>query len=423
MFALVDCNNFFVSCERVFQPQLKEKPVVVLSNNDGCIVSRSQEAKGLGIPMAGAYFKVRYLAEKHGVVAFSSNFNLYADLSRRVRYILDMFCARVEYYSVDECFLEFPDTKNDIEGLGREIIDRVYRWTGIPVSVGFASTKTLAKVATDRAKKDPIHQGVYSLVHRSSKEVQCALQAIPVTDVWGIGHRQGPFLLQQGIKTADDLRNAPEWLIRKYLTVHGARTVRELRGEVCYPIAERRTKKSIASTRSFRRYITTERELAEAIANYTAQAAARLRTEKSHARRITVYIRTNFHNKQHPQYQNSTSCTLAVATDSTQKLLQAALQCLKGIYQEGYSYQKAGVILSHIEPAYLWQSTLWQEDHRAMERDTELMRSLDRVNQKWGKNTVFLARQGVRRTWTAREEKKSANFTTSWQELLSVNIG
>lgn len=423
MFALVDCNNFFVSCERVFQPKYNNRPVVVLSNNDGCIVSRSQEAKKLGIPMAGAYFKVRYIAEQNGVVAFSSNFALYADLSRRVQAILGEVCDRVEHYSVDEAFLEFPDTTNDIEGLAQEIADVVPQWTAIPVSVGIAATKTLAKVATDRAKKDPHSGGICSLMHKTEEELDAILDEIPVTDVWGIGFRQGPLLLQQGIRTARDLKHTPEWLIRKQLTVHGARTVRELRGEVCFPLTFRRDKKSIASTRSFRRYIHKKHELAEAVANYTARAASKLRSQQCHAGTVTVFIRTNHHSKGHPQYHNTATRHVTLPTSSTPRLTEVALEALDAIYQEGFAYQKAGVVLSHIVPGHIWQGTLWPGDHAVMEHDDELMRCMDRLNQRWGERTVFLAKQGIERTWRAREDFRSPRFTTSWQELPNVKIG
>lgn len=422
MFALVDCNNFFVSCERVFRPDLKSVPVVVLSNNDGCIVSRSQEAKGLGIPMAGAYFKVRYIAQQHNVQAFSSNYALYGDLSRRVQDVLRELCPRLEQYSVDEAFLEFPEDMADIEGMGRLIAQRVYQWTGIPVSVGFAPTKTLAKVATDRAKKDSASGGVCSLMHMPDDVLDALLRSIPVGDVWGIGFRQGPTLLQQGIQSAYDLKCAPEWLVRKQLTVHGARTVRELRGEVCFPLQFRKTKKSIASTRSFRRYITTMPELAEAVANYTARAAGKLRSEGCHASSITVFIRTNQHNKTYPFYHNAATQQLILPTAATPRLLEAALQALGQIFRDGYHYQKAGVILGGIVPENLWQGTLWPEDHATMQQEGQLMHCMDHLNRRWGDRTIFLARQGIARTWTAKEEWRSPRYTTSWKDLLSVKI-
>lgn len=422
MFALVDCNNFFVSCERVFQPQYKGRPVVVLSNNDGCIVSRSQEAKVVGIPMAGAYFKVRYIAQQHGVVAFSSNFPLYADFSHRVQNVLGSLCSRVEHYSVDEAFLEYPDTINDTEKLGREIAQQVYQWTGIPVSVGFAPTKTLAKVATVMAKKNLNSGGSCSLMGLSSEEMDGILEKVPVTDIWGIGFRQGPFLLQQGIATARDLKHAPEWLVRKHLNVGGARTIRELRGEVCYGIEFKRPKKSIASTRSFRRYITAKRELAEAVANYTARAASKLRSQRCHAGTVTVYIRTNHHSKMHQQYHNAATRHVILPTSSTSRLLETALEALDAIFREGYSYQKAGVVLSNIMPVRMWQSTLWPQDAATLEQDRKLMLSMDRLNQKWGDRTVFLAKQGIERTWTAKEDFRSPRFTTSWQEIPFVKI-
>lgn len=422
MIALVDCNNFFVSCERLFQPELQGKPVVVLSNNDGCIVSRSTEAKRLGIPMAGAFYKVRDIAAHHGVLWRSSNFSLYGDMSARVMCVLASFVAELEIYSVDEAFLRFPSVSGDGEEVGRCIKERVEQWTGIPVSVGFAPNKTLAKIATDRAKKDPGAGGVFSLMHRTEEEQNGVLAQVPVGDIWGIGPRMGPFLLQQGIQTARDLKEAPEWLVRRHLTVQGARLVRELRGDVCFPLTHVATKKSIAATRSFRRGVTSFSEMREAVATYVGRAARRLRLQDCYASQVTVFIRTNPFRTGVPQYHRSTTVTLAVPSGSTARLLAGALRALEEIFVPGYAYQKAGVILTGLLPMRVWQRTLWGEGEAEQERDDQLMVALDRINRKWGEGTLVLAAQGIRQPWSMRQDCRSPRYTTAWQELLSVKI-
>jgi len=352
----------------------------------------------------------------------SSNFSLYGDLSQRVMRILQSFARDVEVYSVDEAFLAFPFVREDIEDVGRLLTRQVEMWTGIPVSIGFAPNKTLAKIATDRAKKHPAAGGVCSLVHASEEQRNAVLAEVPVGDVWGIGRRMGPFLMQQGIQTAYDLKHAPEWLVRKHLTVQGARLVRELRGDVCFPLARTVPKKTIASTRSFRRYITDKRELAEAIATYVGRAARRLRGQSSYASLVTVYIRTNPFSTRYPQYHKSATVAVPVPTASTPRLLTSALAALDTIFAPGFHYQKAGVIFSGLLPMHVWQRTLWGEGEAEQEQDDALMRALDSMNKKWGDGTVFVARQGVQQPWSMRQDHKSRRYTTSWQELLHVKI-
>jgi DNA polymerase V len=412
-FALVDCNNFFVSCERVFNPGLEGRPVVVLSNNDGCIISRSNEAKALGIPMGAPLFKVKNIVQNHRVVVHSAHFAMYGDLSHRVFQTLETFTSDIEVYSIDEAFLDLSNIPADSRApLGRQIRQRIRQWTGIPVSVGIAPTKTLAKVAAEIAKKSDKAQGVLDLSTPAYQTI--ALERLAVQDVWGVGWRLGPQLRSRGIVTAKDLCDADlDWILRRFGTVL-ARTVAELGGTSCIPLNQcPEPAKSVISSRSFGTPITTLPHLLEAVAAYTARAAEKLRSQGLAASALTVYIKTNRHRPDQPQYANSITLTLPVASDYTAALVQAAHQGLARIYQDGFAYNKAGVMLTGLMPANQRQANLlvpsdWQKTSR-------LMQAVDRLNRVWGTGTVRLAAEGFLKPWQMKSEHRSR-----WGRVLHV---
>jgi len=345
--ALVDCNNFYVSCERVFNPKLHNKPVAVLSNNDGCIVSRSQEIKDLKIPMGAPGFKYEGLIKKNGGTLLSSNYALYADMSARVMEVLSMFSPEVEIYSIDEAFLGLNGFKNrDLESYGRKIKRTVFQWTGIPVSVGISKTKTLAKVANHFAKRFSAFQG--SLCLLEDERIEKALSKTPVYDIWGIGRQYNKFLRQHKIETALQLRDADDKFIEHYLTSVGLKTVWELRGYACIDLDEApAAKKSIVTSRSFGKQVSSLRELQEAVSEYVTRAAEKLRKQKSVAGLLMVFLSTNRF-KEGPQYNNSLSATLFPPTAYTPELIKTALNLLEELYLPGFEFKKAGVMLADI---------------------------------------------------------------------------
>lgn len=422
VFALVDCNNFFVSCERVFNPKLEGKPVVVLSNNDGCIIARSNEAKALGIAMGDPLFKVRNLVERHGVHVFSPNFSLYSDMSSRVMETLYQFSSRMEVYSVDEAFLDLSGVNPaDLASFGRRIRETVRQWTGIPISVGIAETKTLAKIAAELAKKSPKTQGVLNITRSPLQDL--ALRRTPIADVWGVGRQYASHLQRQGMQTALDLRQAKDARIIKRFGVVLMRTVYELRGTSCLGLVrEPAPKKSITYSRSFGRLVTSFDAMAQAVSAYTARAAEKLRAQKLAAQALEVYITTSRFREWEPQYRNTVVLRLPVATACTPQLLNTALTGLKQIYRDGYRYKKASVTLLELVPANQIQQNLFDTLDRS--RLTRLMQALDRVNLTWGSGTLRYAAEGLyKSTWRMRQELRSRRFTTHWDELLEVDTG
>jgi DNA polymerase V len=421
--ALVDCNNFYVSCERVFHAALQKKPVVVLSNNDGCIVARSNEAKKLGITMGQPVFQCQDIIHKHHVQVFSSNYSLYADMSARVMKVLSQFSSKLEVYSIDEAFLDLTDCAiDDLTECGREIRARVLQFTGIPVSVGIAPTKSLAKIATETAKKQASSEGVVNLCGLTKQETDAYLAAIPVEDVWGIGRKYALFLTNYGIATAKDLKDADEKWVRRHLTVVGERLVFELRGTACLPIeSEAKSKKGIMCSKTFGREITSFQELQEAVATYTARAAEKLRKQETQAAALSVFVQTNRFNTALPYYTNSYDITMPYPTAFTPDLIHYALTGLKAIYREGYRYKKAGVYLTKIVPEEHVQPDLFGEfsllDHYKQAR---FMFILDALNTIYGRDTLFFAIQGVTRPWKMHQSMLSGRFTTQWSEILSL---
>lgn len=427
VFALIDCNNFYASCERVFRPALRTRPLVVLSNNDGNIVARSEEAKALGIGMGEVYYKVKDKLRREGVAVFSSNYALYGDMSRRVMQVLGQFTPDVEIYSIDEAFLDLGHLREpNLVGLGRRIRDTVHRWTGIPVSVGVAPTKTLAKIA-NRVAKGRVDlpgldgaEGVYSLV--DSPRTAEVLAAVDVEDVWGVGGRHGRRLRAMGVDTAAKLRELPDSWVRARMSVVGLRTVHELRGRSCLPLEMAPPpKKGIASSRSFGHPVTDLAELKEATAFYVARAAEKLRRQKSTAGVLSVYIMTNIFTDD-PQYCNQAVVLLPVATDSTAELTAHALACVERLYRPGFRYKKSGIMLTEIVSASQRQGHLFDPvADRA--RSSALERTVDRINRLMGSGTLSLAASGVSRKWMVKADHLSPRYTTRWTELARVPCG
>lgn len=418
VFALVDCNNFYASCERVFNPKLEGRPVIVLSNNDGCAIARSNEAKALGIKMGAPFFKIKDIVERHKVQVFSANFSLYGDLSRRVMATLDTFSPEVEIYSVDEAFINLTGFDcHDFDSYGRHIKATVKQWTGIPVSVGIAETKTLAKVAGEFAKKSPKANGVLDLT--KSKYQELALHRLPVYEVWGVGRKISEKLNKKGITTALQLRDADDDYILRTFNVCLLRTVLELRGISCLQLElEAKPNKTIACTRSFAELTSDKTFLEQAVSSYTARASERLREQKLATKKLLVFIQTNRFRKSEPQYSRSAEVTLPIATDATPQLIHYARKGLDKIYRPEYRYHKAGVIMLDLIPASEIQTGLFDCVDR--EKSDRLMITLDRVNQIYGSNTLKYGAEGMGKRWRMKQEKLTPRYTTNWQELVEI---
>jgi DNA polymerase V len=414
IFALVDCNNFYASCERVFNPKLNGRPIVVLSNNDGCIVARSNEAKALGIAMGVPEFQIRPLLREHRVQVFSSNYRLYGDMSQRVMETLEQFCPDLEIYSIDEAFLSLSGfTSRNLTDYGRTIGTTVKRWTGIPVSVGIAETKTLAKIANRVAKRTPDTDGVFDLL--ACPDRKALLGRVAVEDIWGIGPNSARLLKQHGIMTALQLRQADDQWIRKHLGIVGVRLVYELRGRSCLDLeACPPPKQGITCSRAFGKPIATLSEMEEAVSSYVARAAEKLRGEGLAATVLTVFLMTNEF-KDEPQYRNSVTCSLSVGTDTTSELIRAALRGLRTIYRDGYRYKKAGVMFTALVPASQVQPDLFDCQDRP--RSKRLMAALDAVNDRWGAGTLEYAASGLTKPWKTQFHRRSPAYTTDWNSL------
>ncbi len=419
-FLLVDCNNFYVSCERVFNPSLEGKPVMVLSNNDGCVVARSNEVKALGIPMGAPVFKYRSLIERHGIQVFSSNYTLYGDMSRRVMAVLSRFAPDMEIYSIDEAFLSFRSGDlRKLEHLARRIRRTVWKWTGIPVSIGIGQTKTLAKVANRVAKSSPEYGGVFALGDTSG--VDACLKPLPVGKVWGIGRRHEKTLRCHGIYTAYQLKTAPDSWIRRHLSVTGLRTAWELRGISCIPLEEVPSpKKGIACSRTFERWVEAREELREAVSLYTTRAAEKLRGSRLLAACVQVYLTTSPY-QEGPRYANALTCHLPVPTDYTPSLIAAACRGLDRIFKPGYRYKKAGILLMGLTRAGRRQASLFYHQSREdLARQGRLMRAVDGINARYGRETLRFASSGIVREWQSRPSHRSPRYTTCWSELPRV---
>ena len=420
VFALVDCNNFYVSCERVFQPKLEGLPVVVLSNNDGCIIARSNEAKALGIAMGAPYFQNRTLIEQHKVKVFSSNYALYGDLSQRVMTILQQLEPEVEIYSIDEAFFHLPAcAAASLADQALAIRRRIRQYVGIPVSIGIGPTKTLAKVANRIAKKNPAHKGVFDLT--ACRDLDGLLAGVQVGDVWGIGRRLAERLNREGVFTALDLKSRDDDWIRRRLTVTGLRTAMELRGIACITMDQAPApRKSVVCSRSFSKPVSSLTGLREAVSCYVSTAAEKLRQEGLAAANLHVFLRTSPHRPDLPQHAESLLVRLPQPTASTPVLIKAALRGLDRIYKPGHGYQKAGVMLTELTRADRIQQNLF---HRPPRDDREVMAALDLINRRWGRHTLQYASSGLAKAWRMNREHISPAYTTSWQELPKVRAG
>lgn len=410
--ALVDCNNFYASCERVFNPTLEKKPVVVLSNNDGCIIARSNEAKALGIKMGEPLHECQRLITKHKVHVFSSNFPLYGDMSRRVMEILSPFSPNMEIYSIDEAFLDLDGIPGNLTEYGKIIRETVKKGTHIPVSVGMGPSKTLAKIAGKIAKKVPAHAGVFDI----SDRIEESLADFEVGDIWGIGWQYAKLLRRNGILTALDLRNASDEWIKKHLTIVGLRTVMELRGISCISLDEAvQPKKAIMCSRSFGRKVYTLDELQEAAAAYISRAAEKLRDQNSAASFVQVYLMEFPFNYGHPKTRIC-SAAIPVATAYTPDLIRYAKALVKRIFYKGPAYRKVGVMLSGIVQRGNVQMNLFHSS-REGEKEIALMKTMDEINQRWGRGTIIPAATGFSRPGWMRQSRRSSRYTTSWAEL------
>lgn len=420
VFALVDCNNFYASCERVFQPHLRNTPIVVLSNNDGCIIARSEEAKDIGMRMGAPIFKHKDLIEKHKVKLFSANFTLYGDLSSRVMKTISYFTPHYEIYSIDEAFISFDNFDPKEYGMyGKNIQAAIKKWVGIPVSIGIAPTKTLAKLANEVSKKYNTKSGVLNLMEANIDEY---LHRTDVFDIWGIGRNSAQFLYTKNIYTALQLKNAPDLLIKKNLGVTGLRIVWELRGISCLQLEEiSGTKKGILSSRSFGKPVQKLEELKEAVAHYTTRAAEKLRQEKCKASFIHVWIVTNRFKKTEFQYSNSFTIPLTMPTAYTPSLISAAHKCLNNIYKKGYNYKKASVTLTGLIPNHQTQLNMFEKSNNIDKQDI-LMKTIDQLNLRHGTKTIRFAAQGLDQDWYMRSSLRSDLYTTDWNQILNIKI-
>ncbi|QQS47618.1 MAG: Y-family DNA polymerase [Acidobacteriota bacterium] len=415
--ALIDANNFYATAEKAFDPRLARRPVIVLSNNDGCVVARSKEAKELGIGMGVPLFEVRHLVERHGVAVLSSNYELYADMSWRFQSALDDFSPEIEHYSIDEVFLRVPFRGGtELTEMGHRIRETVDGLTGITVSIGFAETKTLAKIAIELAKKSRKTGGVLDLTR--SRYQAAALERVTVGDVWGVGPAYAELLERNGIRTALELRDADDDWIRRRMTVCGLRTVHELRGIPCIPFESTpKTRRMICVSRSFGRSIEDPNEIRAAVAWFTGRAAEKLRRDGLAAGKIAVFVSTDRF-RDEPQYAGSVTLEVAPKSDNTLELLALALSALQKALRPGFLIRKAGVLLSELEMIDRIPLRLWEQ--RQYETHRRLMAAIDELNEKFGHETVRCGLYPLDGPWRTRFENVSPRYTTDWGQIMRV---
>ena len=413
--ALVDCNSFYVSCERLFNPKIRKKPVVVLSNNDGCIISRSNEAKALGIKMGEPYFKAKNIIIKNDVQVFSSNYSLYGDLSRRVMRTLKRFNSQIEVYSIDEAFMDLSNfSDEDVERVGKEIRETVLQWTGIPTSIGIAKTKTLSKIANHIAKKK--QSGVTSLI--GIENLDPILEKIEINDVWGVGRQLTKFYQKNGIYNAKQLKNKSNTWIKKCSNVLSSRTAMELRGIPCIDLETTQTKrKSCVVSRSFGKRIENFQELKEAVSNYCLNASEKIRSESLVAKAITVFVRTSPFQRDYGYYSNSKTIDFPIATNNSIETVKTAVAILESIFRNGYRYQKAGVMLTGLREDDGRKNLFSSEKD---EKINSLMRSIDSTNHRYGRSTLSLASAGVHKKWNMRRNYSSKIDTADFYCLPTI---
>ena len=416
--ALIDCNSFYVSCERLFKPSLIKKPVIVLSNNDGCIISRSSEAKALGIKMGEPYFKAKKIIAKNNVHVFSSNYSLYGDISRRVMKTLKHFAPEMEIYSIDEAFLNLtivPD--EEVLQFGKKIRETILQWVGIPTSIGIATTKTLSKIANHIAKKEK--SGVVSLVNK--KNIDRILEKIEIRDVWGVGRQLSKFYINNGIFNANQLKNISNNWIKKNSNVLGSRTAMELRGASCISLEITQSKrKSCCVSRSFGKKVERLQELKESITNHCLNAAEKIRSESLLTKSITIFIRTSPFQKMEIHYSNSKTIDFPIATDNSIEIVKSAILGLKLIFKKGYKYQKSGIILSGLYESKSYNNNLFSSTKDKKTKD--LMRSIDYTNFRYGRSTLSLAVALSKEKWKTKKQYFSKIDTTNFDCLPTVKI-
>lgn len=415
MFALIDCNNFYVSCERIFNPSLEGKPVVVLSNNDGCIISRSNEAKAIGLKMGEPIFKCRDLIEEHNISVYSSNYALYGDISHRIMNTLNSFSPMVEIYSIDEAFVELNGIDADYTKYAQTIRLRILRDIGMPIGIGIGATKSLAKIANKIAKK---HRGVFAI--ETENQRLWALANTSVEDIWGVGRRYAVLLKKHGVNTALDFTKLSTDWIRKHLTVQGHRLKEELMGKSCIALETvMQPKKSIATTRAFGKKLSDFGTIKESVSSHAVSCAFKLRRQKSVARFVTVFIHTDPFSKTQKYVSRSITVTLPIDTNSDMLIAKAALAGFSKIFIPNLLYKKAGVIVSQISSATAIQQNLFEQPDT--DRLSAVSQVTDFLNARYGDKTVKLAVQGSSREWKLKQEKLSPAYTTRWNEILSVN--
>ena len=416
MFALIDCNNFYASCERVFNPKLIGKPIVVLSNNDGCVIARSNEAKPF-VPMGAAAFKYKDIFKQHNIVVFSSNYPLYGDMSHRVMKILSEFSPNMEAYSIDEAFLQFKGFDNyNLNVYGLEIVARVRQLTHIPVSAGVAPTKTLSKIANRIAKKFPERTNSVYVIDNDEKRIK-ALKWTKIEDVWGIGRQISKKLKAIKVNTAYEFTKLPDEYIRKQFSIVGLRLKHELEGKSVLGLEKSKRKKNIATTRSFATNLTELNDLKERVSTFACSCAEKLRKEKSACNALMVFIHTNKYKKNQAQYKKSMVIKLPFASNSDITLSKYANIALDTIYKKDYTYKKAGVIVLEIVPQNTIQQNLFENENP---KHLYLMKTIDKLNKRLGTKKVKLANQNIEKTWIMKQEKLSKRYTTDWNELLEV---
>lgn len=417
--ALIDCNNFYVSCERVFNPRLIGRPVVVLSNNDGCVVARSNEVKALGVRMGVPWFQLKELARKHGIIALSSNYTLYADMSNRVMGLLAACSPKQEVYSIDECFLELTGFEHlGLVAYGQTFREIIQRQVGLPVCVGMASTKTLAKLANHVAKKHAAYSGVCDFTGFDASSLDDLLSQIEVGEIWGVGPRIAPRLQAMGIHSVRDLKRAPPAKIRQQFSVVLERTVAELNGEACIALEDiAPAKQQIMSSRSFGVPVFALAELEQSVASYTARAAIKLRQQASLAGAIQVYIRTSPFRVKDPQYSQGITIPLPMPTSDSRSLVGAALAGLKRIFKPGFAYAKSGIMLMNLIPQDHRELTLF-DDPIQLNRSSALMGVMDRINGNFGKGAIRLCGEGADQRWKMQAGNKSPHYTTRISDLV-----
>lgn len=418
MFALIDCNNFYASCERVFQPKLRNKPIVILSNNDGCVIARSNEAKALGVPMGAPAFEFKALFEQHQIHVFSSNYALYGDMSNRVMQLLGTFSPDIEVYSIDEAFLKFEgfDAHHNLQQHGNQIRNAVTKGTGIPISVGMANTKALSKVANKIAKKFPDRTGSVYIIDTDEKRIK-ALKWLPIEDVWGIGRRHAKRLKAMDVHNAYDFTLLHDTWVRNNMSIVGLRLKRELEGIPCLELDTPSDKKNIATTRSFDRNYTDLTHIEERVSTFAATCAEKLRRQHSCCNAMMVFVHTNMHRKDLKQYNRSITMKLPYPTNSSIELSKFAKDALRRIFKEGYAYKKAGVIVLDFTPEEHGQIKLFENSNP---KHQSLMVALDQINHAIGSKKVKLASQDVKKTWKMRQEKLSPHYTTRISEVIQI---